>query len=191
MRLIRILTCESPFVVAHEVLWRARRQWNKLTRESPFVVTREVLWRARRQWNKRRMLGRIERFGQVTFRSVPYYSREPRTISEPSRALIISFAEEIRAGRYPFLGYGTANLGRRPKWNLDFVSGAEWPYVRWGSRECIRLDGSDVKTPLELSRLQFLPVLGKAHVLRATTRIVKRQRISCRIGFSRIPLPWE
>jgi hypothetical protein len=50
-------------------------------------------------------------------------------------------------------------------WNFDFLSGAEWPYVRCEGRECIRYDGSDIKVPYELSRLQFLPVLGKAHVL--------------------------
>jgi hypothetical protein len=136
-----------------------------LKRESPLVVAREVLWRAHREWNKRRLLGRLERLGRVKFRGVPYYNPDLRTLSQHSRALIVAFADEIRAGRYPFLGYGTAELGTRPKWNLDFVSGAEWSYVRRESRECIRHDGSDVKVPYELSRLQFLPVLGKAHVL--------------------------
>ena len=134
-----------------------------LKRESPLVVAREALWRARREWNKKRMLGRLKRPGQLTLRAVLYYNPNPRAVSEHSRTLIVAFAEEIRAGRFPFLGYGTANLGMRPKWNLDFVSGREWPYVRCESRECIRHDGSDVKAPFELSRLQFLPVLGKAH----------------------------
>jgi hypothetical protein len=111
------------------------------------------------------MLGRLERPGQLVFRDVPYYNPKLSTVSETGRTLVVAFAEEIRAGRYPFLGYGTAELGTRPKWNLDFVSGREWPYVRCESRECIRHDGSDVKAPFELSRLQFLPVLGKAHVL--------------------------
>ncbi|PYT29143.1 MAG: hypothetical protein DMG57_12675 [Acidobacteria bacterium] len=136
-----------------------------LKRESPLTVAREVLWRARREWNKRRAIGRLERPGRFTFRSVPYYNPNLQALSEQSRVLIVAFADEIRAGRYPFLGYGTAELGTRPKWNLDFVSGAEWSYVRRGSRECIRHDGSDVKAPYELSRLQFLPVLGKAHVI--------------------------
>src|SRR2546422_1274119 len=136
-----------------------------LKRESPLVVAREVLWRAHREWNKRRLLGRLVRLGRVKFRGVPYYNPDLQTLSQHSRALIVAFADEIRAGRYPFLGYGTAELGTRPKWNLDFVSGAEWSYVRRESRECIRHDGSDVKVSYELSRLQFLPVLGKAHVL--------------------------
>jgi uncharacterized heparinase superfamily protein len=136
-----------------------------LKRESPLLVAREVLWRAHREWNKRRILGRLERPGHVKFRAVPYYNPDLQTLSEHSRALIIAFADEIRAGRYLFLGYGTAELGTRPKWNLDFISGTEWAYVRRECRECIRHDGSDVKVPYELSRLQFLPVLGKAHVL--------------------------
>ena len=136
-----------------------------LRRESPLLVAREVLWRARRDWNKRRMLGRLECPGDVKFRAVPYYNPDMRTLSEHSRALIVAFADQIRAGRYLFLGYGTAELGTRPKWNVDFISGAEWPYVRQEGRECIRHDGSDVKVPYELSRLQFLPVLGKAYVL--------------------------
>ncbi len=136
-----------------------------LKRESPLLVAREVLWRARREWNKRRILGRLERPGHLKFRSVPYYNPDLRMIGEDSRALIVAFADEIRAGRYPFLGYGTVELGTRTKWNLDFISGTEWPYVRRECRECVRHDGSDVKAPYELSRLQFLPILGKAHVL--------------------------
>src|SRR6266478_734056 len=136
-----------------------------LKRESPLLVAREILWRARREWNKKRILGRLERPGHLKFRSVPYYNPYLRTLGEDSRALIVTFADEIRTGRYPFLGYGTVELGTRPKWNLDFKSGTEWPYVQSECRECIRHDGSDVKVPYELSRLQFLPVLAKAHVL--------------------------
>src|SRR5216684_4181413 len=136
-----------------------------LKRESPLLVAREVLWRARRAWKKRRILGRLEHPGHVEFRNVPYYNPDPPALSEHSRALIVAFADEIRAGRYPFLGYGTAELGTRPMWNFDFLSGAGWPYVRCEGRECIRYDGSDIKVPYELSRLQFLPVLGKAHIL--------------------------
>src|SRR5712691_10441404 len=136
-----------------------------LKRESPLLVAREVLWRARRELSKRRVLGRLEHPGHVELRNVSYYNPDLWALGEHSRELIVAFADEIRAGRYPFLGYGTVEVGTRPKWNLDFVSGAEWPYARCDGRECIRHDGSDVKAPYELSRLQFLPVLGKAHVL--------------------------
>src|SRR5229473_7421136 len=136
-----------------------------LKRESPLLVAREVLWRARREWNKWRVHGRLKHPGYLKFRPTPYYNLDLQSLSENSRALIVAFADEIQAGRYPFLGYGTAEVGTRPKWNLDFVSGAEWSYARCEGRECIRNDGSDVKVPYEVSRLQFLPVLGRAHVL--------------------------
>src|SRR5580658_1171323 len=136
-----------------------------LKRESPLLVAREVFWRARREWNKRRMISRLEHPGNLKFRCMPYHKPDLQSLSDHSRELMVAFADEILAGRYPFLGYGTAELGTRPKWNLDFTSGAEWSYVRSECRDCIRHDGSDVKVPLELSRLQFLPILGKAHVL--------------------------
>jgi hypothetical protein len=141
------------------------RLFRVLKRESPFLVAREVLWRAQRAWKKQRTLSRLDHPGHLYFRAVPYYNPDLPALSKHSRALIVTFADRIRAGRYPFLGYGTAELGIHPKWNLDFVSGTEWPYVRQGIRECIRYDGSDIKVPYELSRLQFLPVLGKAHLL--------------------------
>jgi Heparinase II/III-like protein/Heparinase II/III N-terminus len=136
-----------------------------LKRESSLVVAREALWRVHKEWNKRRMFSRLERLGHVRFRGVPYYNPDLQTLNQHSRSLIAAFADDIRAGRYRFLGYGTADLGTCPKWNFDFTCGVEWPYVRLKGRECVRCDGSDVKVPYELSRLQFLPVLGKAHVL--------------------------
>jgi hypothetical protein len=136
-----------------------------LKQESAFLVAREALWRAQREWNRRRIVGRLRRPGRAKFRNVPYYRPELQSLSDQSRALIIAFADEIRAGRYPFLSYGTVELGTLPNWNLDFVSGREWPRVQFQRCEYVRQDGSDVKVPWELSRLQFLPVLAKAWVL--------------------------
>ncbi len=116
-------------------------------------------------WSKRRILGRLEHPGDVKFRAIHYYNPDLKSLSEHGQALIVAFADQIRAGRYPFLGYGTPVLGSRPKWNLDFMSNAEWCSVRGECRNFIRDDGADVKVPFELSRLQFLPILGKAHVL--------------------------
>src|SRR5437879_8012454 len=120
-----------------------------LKREPPLVIAREALWRARRQWNKRRILGRRTLPGYVKFRGVPYYNPSLGPLSEDSRALIISFADEVRAGRFPFLGYGTLNLGRLPRWNVDFVSGLDWPQIPLEISSCVRFDGSDVKAPYE------------------------------------------
>src|SRR5260370_2497446 len=131
-------------------------------RESPLLVAREVLWRARRAWKKSRILGRLEHPGHVEFRNVPYYNPDPLALSEHSRALIVAFADEIRAGRYPFLGDGTAELGTRPMWNFDFLSRAQRPYMRSERRAGIRYDGPATQARSQLSRLQFLPVLRTA-----------------------------
>ncbi len=98
------------------------------------------------------------------------------SISDHARACTIAFADEICAGRYPFLGYGTVDLGLSPRWDLDFISGLSWPQVPSDNPKSIRHDGSDVKVPYELSRLQFLPVLGKAHFLTADERYRTRAK---------------
>ena len=136
-----------------------------LKRESPLTLARETLWRAQREWNRKRTPARLQSIGEFQFRCVPYYAPAPQSLSKRAQTLILSFADEICSGRYPLLSYETPELGFQPKWNRDFVSGAEWPCVPCEFRECLRQDGSDIKVPYELSRLQFLPVLGKAFVV--------------------------
>ena len=136
-----------------------------LKRESPLTLARETLWRAQREWNRKRTPARLQSIGEFQFRRVPYYAPAPQSLSKRAQTLILSFADEICAGRYPLLSYETPGLGLRPRWNRDFVSGAEWPCVPCDFRECLRQDGSDIKVPYELSRLQFLPVLGKGFVV--------------------------
>jgi hypothetical protein len=136
-----------------------------LRRESPLLLAREILWRAKREYKRLRLPGRLKGSAGFSFREVPYYKPDLQNLGDRSRALIVAFADEIRAGRYPFLGYGTAELGTSPKWNLDFTTGVEWLEKRYKGHEYLRQDGSDVKVPFELSRLDFLPILGKAHLL--------------------------
>ena len=96
-----------------------------LRQESPLALAREVVWRARKKWEKRHLLAQLtEKCCPVTFRNIPYY--RPLQVSEltnASRTLITGFADEICEGRFPFLGYGTVHLGRQPQWNVDFVCG--------------------------------------------------------------------
>ncbi|HEY6386490.1 MAG TPA: alginate lyase family protein [Candidatus Acidoferrum sp.] len=63
------------------------------------------------------------------------------------------------------MSYETVTLGFPPPWHVDFVSGKKWEMAPSGELEIVRHDGSDVKAPWELSRLQHLPVIGKAHVM--------------------------
>ena len=54
--------------------------------------------------------------------------------------------------------------------NVDFGSGHTWENVPVQQLKLVRHDGSDVKIPWELSRLQYAPVLAKAHVLTGDLR---------------------
>jgi hypothetical protein len=148
-----------------------------LRQESPISLAREAVWRTRKNWAKKKILAQLN--GQpspITFRAIPYYRPDPSAFHQSTRDLITRFADEVCAGRYPFLGYGTQELGRRPYWNLDFVCGLDWPAIPLENRNCMRFDGSDVKVPYELSRLQFLPVLGKAFVLTGQNRYRERAK---------------
>jgi hypothetical protein len=149
-----------------------RRSFTEILRqESPISLVREALWRTRKGWHRKRFLAQIEEDScPVKFRNIPYYASGVPKLSETSQALITGYADEIGQGRFPFLGYGTWHLGREPKWNVDFVSGLEWPPVRMNDHDGVHLVVSDIKVPWELSRLQFLPILGKAYVVTGNER---------------------
>jgi hypothetical protein len=83
-------------------------------------------------------------------------------LSDRSRSAILQYADAIRSGQFSWFSYGRVQLGFPPPWNFDFVSGVRWPETKSDTIQLIRQDGSDVKVPWELSRLQFLPILGKA-----------------------------
>src|SRR6266849_1904592 len=142
-----------------------------LKMSSPLLLAREAAWRIRKRWVKRSILAQIEKQTfPVTFRNIPYYKPDTSTFSRAGRELLIDFANQVCEGRFPFLAYGTADLGRQPRWNVDFISGAKWPLILLENRRYLRFDGAEVKVPFELSRLQFLPILGKAHVLTGDVR---------------------
>jgi hypothetical protein len=86
-------------------------------------------------------------------------------VSEHSRSAILGYADAILRGEYPLLGYSAPHLGINPDWQCDWVSGKSWPIEASGKLHIVRHDGSDVKAPWELSRLQFGPVVAKAYVL--------------------------
>jgi len=143
-----------------------QQMWSKIQGKSFLTLAREVCWREQRRWKRSRFFPQLQRKGcPATFVNLPYYSVDLAGISEKSRRCILRFADEICKGRYSFFGYGTVDLGLQPRWNVDFVSGLDWPCTPSDNPSAIRHDGSDVKVPYELSRLQFLPVLGKAYVL--------------------------
>jgi hypothetical protein len=144
---------------------------NLLRRESPAMIVREALWRVRRSYLKRQFARRDFNSGcPVRFRPTGYYDRRQRLDSRADSSLFIDYAEALCRGEFRFLGYANAKLGLPPSWSLDFVSGKRWPQVSANRVVLIAGDGSDVKVPWELSRLQFLPVLAKAFRLTADAR---------------------
>ena len=78
---------------------------------------------------------------------------------------MLAYADAILRGEYPLMGYGSPHLGTHPDWQCDWVSGKSWPLKDSGKMRIVRHDGSDVKAPWELSRLQWSPVVAKAYVL--------------------------
>jgi hypothetical protein len=101
----------------------------------------------------------------VIFCPIGYYRLQRDFVSERSRAIILAYADAILRGEYPLMGYGAPYLGGNPDWQCDWVSGKSWEIEASGKMQIVRHDGSDVKAPWELSRLQFGPVVAKAYVL--------------------------
>jgi hypothetical protein len=101
----------------------------------------------------------------VIFQPIGYYRVEGDFVSEHTRKSILAYADAILLGEYPLMGYGAPHLGANPDWHCDWVSGKSWPVEDSERMQIVRHDGSDVKAPWELSRLQFTPVVAKAYVL--------------------------
>ncbi len=136
-------------------------------RQSPLTLGREIAWRASRRWRKYNFLRLVAKTTTpVRIRMVPYYQPIPENVSDEQRKVILQLADGICQGKIPFLSYDTQDLGRAPLWNRDFIAGKEWPMEPSHLLPTVRFDGSDVKVPWELSRLQFLPILGKAYHLK-------------------------
>ena len=136
------------------------------SRESPFVLGKEVIWRIRKQWRQARFVP-LARNGHcpVHFRFLPNLAVDSIWAGERNRANILAIADLLCDGKFPLLSYGTLDLGRSPQWNLDFLSHKDWPMIPADQLAMVRFDGSDVKAPWELSRLQFLPILARAYRL--------------------------
>ena len=142
-----------------------------LRSESPITIAREAVWRAQKRWRANRSGSIFEQGpGLVEYRNVPYYSPDLDSLSDSDRQILCMVADQICAGEFCILGYDRAALGFPPEWNVDFVSKETWDLLPQASVVRVRFDGSDVKVPWELSRLQFLPVLGKAYTLTGSER---------------------
>lgn len=85
---------------------------------------------------------------------------------------ILADAEAICRHEFEFLGSGATCWGNPIDWHMDPVSGYRWPktffFDLW--RRGCSPEGSDIKLPWELSRMQHLLTLGKAYRLTNTKR---------------------
>jgi hypothetical protein len=141
--------------------------------DSVGVLAREAMLRVSRRFNLSRFQAEVERVPEVQYRYLGYYKPMLTLLSPHDREAIIRFADLVLAGRIPLMGYGNVALGAEPDWHQDWVSGKHWAFAPSSSLPVVRHDGSDVKAPWELSRLQFLPVLAKAGILTGDDRYRK------------------
>jgi hypothetical protein len=136
-----------------------RSLWNVIRTEHPLDVVREAVWRGRRRLRQSQKSSSVF---SGTFRRLSYFRPEPDYLSSGDHGGLLKVADRICACEMPVFGFGYHFLGQPPQWNKDFISGKEWEHVDSASLTVVRHDGSDVKIPWEISRLQFLPVLAKA-----------------------------
>jgi hypothetical protein len=134
-----------------------------IRREGPVRLAREFAWQTWKQYRKKHRLALI-RTGNcpVRFRNVPYYVEGAPQLGPSTVHAITAVADMVSRGEFPFLSYPTAPLGLPPAWNVDFLTGEAWPMTAVGTTPYVRYGKADVKVPWELSRMQILPVLGKA-----------------------------
>jgi Heparinase II/III-like protein/Heparinase II/III N-terminus len=135
-------------------------------RQEPLpVLIGEAAWRSVRAIRK--WLFRLNGPGscRVDFHPIGYFESQPEFASGHERESIIAYADAVLRGEYPLMGYGCPHLGVAPDWHCDWVSGMRWPLESSEKMQIVRHDGSDVKAPWELSRLQFAPIVAKAWVL--------------------------
>ena len=80
------------------------------------------------------------------------------------RSVVVAEAEEICEHRFHIFGAGPYCFDQKIDWHLDYTTGRRWPMIYSPD---IPYRGSDrigdIKYPWELSRHQYLPVLGLAY----------------------------
>jgi hypothetical protein len=88
---------------------------------------------------------------------------------------VIEDAEALCRHEFRLLGSEVCQMGERIDWHGDPVSGYRWPRTFIFGLDLVRNspNGSDVKWPWELSRMQHLPTLGKAYRLTQNERYAR------------------
>jgi hypothetical protein len=135
-----------------------------ITAHPPWVLAQEAGYRLLRAWRRKRLDPSRAASKDCSF--VPLRPLADGFLdSKSDEEHVLAIAKRIRDGEFPFFGHGWVKLGTPPRWDHDFVSGKSWENVDSHLLPLVRHDGSDVKVPWDLSRLQFLPLLARAHWL--------------------------
>jgi Heparinase II/III-like protein/Heparinase II/III N-terminus len=133
-----------------------------LRREPLPILAGEAAWRGIRTIRKRILQVTGPGACPVSFHPIGYYASQAQFASDHSGEVILAYADTILRGEYPLMGYGRPRLGMEPDWHCDWISGKHWPLEASERIQLVGHDGSDVKVPWELSRLQFGLVVAKA-----------------------------
>lgn len=80
---------------------------------------------------------------------------------------LISAAQQIATEHcWPLLGFGNKCFGAGEiDWNLDPLSGVDWPLTHHAEINLMRNDGSDARVLWELNRMSHLITLGRAYAV--------------------------
>lgn len=79
-------------------------------------------------------------------------------------------ADRILQGQIRLFGQQIMGEAGCPDWSKDYVSGHRFPVQPYGRYQIRNDSGADIIVPWELSRLQFVPALIGAHLLRPDAR---------------------
>jgi Heparinase II/III-like protein/Heparinase II/III N-terminus len=85
---------------------------------------------------------------------------------------LVARADAVAAHRFDLLGSGARELGPEIDWHADVRTGRRWPLRHGSLLPPSYADGSDIRSPWELSRCQHLPLLAAAHRLTGDRRYV-------------------
>jgi len=86
--------------------------------------------------------------------------------SSEARERLVRDAKRVCQGRFDFLGTKPAEWCTPYPWHVDVRSGHRWPKTYYKMlKPRMTGQGFDVKIPWELSRFQFISVLGRAYLV--------------------------
>ncbi len=100
---------------------------------------------------------------------------QPTLFSNETSQLLAQATRISEEHCWPLLGFGEKCFGAGEiDWNLDPLSGFDWPLTYHADINLIRSDGSDARVVWELNRLAHFIALGRAYAI--TNGVVARSR---------------